>query len=150
MRKLSASHVPHEPAASRRDWGGALPVRAPQALLKLLSTDRRVEALARRMGLYGAEALPSRPRQPTKKKTSSQGGGLDEAGTRERRPRQLTAERKAKVEAKHEQKRIKRKVLPNLPIISGAWQQRAAAPPPAAHSRRVRQQPAPPFGTFRN
>jgi hypothetical protein len=130
VRKLSASHV-SQPAASRRDWGPVEAARYHFELLKLLSTDRRVEATARRMGLYGAEALPSRPRQPTKEKASSQGGSLDEAGTRKRRPRQLTAERKAKVEAKHEQKRIKRKLLEVLPIIS-AWQQRAAAPPPAA------------------
>ena len=99
-------------------------------LLKLLSTDRRVEATARRMGLYGAEALSSRPRQPTKERTSSKGVDPDEAGTHKRRPRQLTAARKEKVEAKHEQKRIKRKLLLVLPIVS-AWQQRAAAPTPA-------------------
>ena len=96
VRKLSASHV-SQPAASRRDWGPVEAARYQFELLKLLSTDRRVEATARRMGLYGAEALPSRPRQPTKEKASSQGGSLDEAGTRKRRPRQLTAARKAKV-----------------------------------------------------
>ena len=129
VRKLSASHV-SQPAAGRRDWGPVEAARYQFELLKLLSTDRRVEATARRMGLYGAEALSSRPRQPTKERTSSKGVDPDEAGTRKRRPRQLTAARKEKVEAKHEQKRIKRKLLLVLPIVS-AWQQRAAAPTPA-------------------
>ena len=80
VRKLSASHV-SQPAASRRDWGPVEAARYQFELLKLLSTDRRVEATARRMGLYGAEALPSRPRQPTKERTSSKGVDHDEAGT---------------------------------------------------------------------
>ena len=51
---------------ARREWTPEEAARRDFELLRLLSSDRRVEATARRMGLFGAEALPSAAFRPAR------------------------------------------------------------------------------------
>jgi hypothetical protein len=78
-----------------RAWTPEEVARREFELLRLLSQDRRAEACARRMGLFGAEALPSAVIQPAgragaKRTTGSAANDVERAP---RKPRKLTAAR---------------------------------------------------------
>ena len=123
--------------AARRDY----------ELLRLLSTDRRALATARRLGCVPAAAVKVAGKPP-QAATAEPAGGDDVDGPvgdrvqkRRRKPRKPSAARQLVLDERFEQKRMKSKLLKILPQVR-QWAERVAAQPAKAAECSPQDSPA--------